>query len=204
MCAAPKTLEKLSDGVVFHVGDHLMKLEVCADNIIRMAYAKNPDFFARKSLAAGGRHNIRTRWSLKTQNGRAILTTAGLQAHVDLASGRVLFFDAAGHPILAEKPAKPITLNVYAGADGGFTLYEDEGLTYDYAHGAFSLIPIRWNDAQHTLTISQREGSFKGMSKERTFNVVLITKNRPAGFSSPPAPERSAKYNGKPVQIKFD
>jgi alpha-D-xyloside xylohydrolase len=103
-----------------------------------------------------------------------------------------------------EKPANPVTLYVYAGADGGFTLYEDDGLTYDYEHGAFTRIRILWNNARRELTIGKREGSFKGMLKERAFNVVLITKKRPAGFSSAPAPERSAKYDGQPVQIKFD
>ncbi len=103
-----------------------------------------------------------------------------------------------------EKPADPISLHVYAGADGGFTLYEDDGLTYNYEHGAFARIPIRWDDAKHTLTLGEREGSFKGMLKERTFNVVLITKDKPAGFSATPTTEHSVKYNGKSVQIKFD
>jgi alpha-D-xyloside xylohydrolase len=103
-----------------------------------------------------------------------------------------------------EKPADPITLYVYAGADGGFTLYEDDGLTYDYEHGAFARIPIRWDDAKRTLTIGEREGSFKGMLKERTFNAVLITKDKPAGFPATPTTEHSVKYNGKLVQIKFN
>ena len=62
-----------------------------------------------------------------------------------------------------EKPADPITLYVYAGADGAFTLYEDDGLTYGYEKGAFARIPLRWNDATKTLTIGKREGSFPGM-----------------------------------------
>jgi len=33
---------------------------------------------------------------------------------------------------VGEKPADPITLYVYAGADGQFTLYEDQGTTFDY------------------------------------------------------------------------
>ena len=103
-----------------------------------------------------------------------------------------------------EKPADPITLFVYAGADGRFALYEDDGLTYDYEHGAFTRIPIRWDDATHTLTVGEREGSFKGMLKERTFNVMLITKDKPAGIATTPTAQRSVKYNGKAVQIQFD
>jgi len=41
---------------------------------------------------------------------------------------------------------------VYTGADGAFTLYEDDGLTYGYEKGASARIPIRWNDATGTLT----------------------------------------------------
>ena len=77
-----------------------------------------------------------------------------------------------------EKPADPITLWVYAGADGAFTLYEDDGLTYGYEKGAFARIPIRWNDATRTLTIGKREGTFPGMQKQRTFEVVLIAKGQ--------------------------
>ncbi|MGD0251214.1 MAG: TIM-barrel domain-containing protein [Verrucomicrobiota bacterium] len=103
-----------------------------------------------------------------------------------------------------EKPADPITLYLYTGANGAFTIYEDDGLTYDYARGAFSRIPIQWNDTSHTLTIGKRAGAFAGMLKERAFNVVLVSKDKPVGFSFSPVPDRSVKYNGKPVQLKFN
>ena len=103
-----------------------------------------------------------------------------------------------------EKPADPVTLYVYAGADGRFTLYEDDGLTYDYEHGAFARIPILWDEARSTLTIGKREGKFKGMLKERTFNVVLVTPDKPDGFLSMPSPEQTVKYNGKLLRIKLD
>ena len=57
-----------------------------------------------------------------------------------------------------EKPADPITLFVYAGSDGAFTLYEDDGVSNDYEKGAFATIPIRWHDASRTLTIGKRAG----------------------------------------------
>jgi alpha-D-xyloside xylohydrolase len=103
-----------------------------------------------------------------------------------------------------EKPADPITLYVYAGADGAFTLYEDDGLTYGYEKGAFAHIPIGWNDAAKTLTIGKRVGKFPGMLAKRTFNVVLVAKDKPVGFSFTPKADRSVKYSGNPVQIKFD
>ena len=103
----------------------------------------------------------------------------------------------------AEKSADPITLYVYAGADGAFTLYEDEGLNYNYEKGAFTRIPIQWNDPTRTLTIAKREGSFPGMLSERTFEIVLVSKNKPAGFSFTPKADRIVRYSGEIVKVKL-
>src|SRR6185312_6962829 len=65
----------------------------------------------------------------------------------------------------SEKPADPLELRIYPGADGTFSLYEDEGDSYRYEQGAFATIPIRWNDAAKTLTIGDRTGEFPGMLK---------------------------------------
>src|SRR6202012_5694915 len=50
-----------------------------------------------------------------------------------------------------EKPEDPIELRVYPGADGDFTIYEDENDTYDYEKGAYATIPLHWADARRTL-----------------------------------------------------
>jgi alpha-D-xyloside xylohydrolase len=102
-----------------------------------------------------------------------------------------------------EKPADPITLYVYAGADGAFTLYEDDGLTYGYEKGAFARIPIRWNNAVRTLTIGRREGQYPGMPAQRTFNVVLVTQAKPVGFSFTPKADQTAIYLGKELKLDF-
>ncbi|MGH8024716.1 MAG: TIM-barrel domain-containing protein, partial [Limisphaerales bacterium] len=44
-----------------------------------------------------------------------------------------------------EKPEDPIELRVYRGADGQFTLYEDENNNYDYEKGAYATILFTWN-----------------------------------------------------------
>jgi alpha-D-xyloside xylohydrolase len=103
----------------------------------------------------------------------------------------------------AEKAADPIALWVYAGADGSFTLYEDDGLTYGYEKGAFARIPIRWNDASKTLTIGKRQGSFPGMLKERTFNVVLVSKDKPVSFSFTSRVDRTVRYSGSAVELRL-
>ena len=103
-----------------------------------------------------------------------------------------------------EKPADPLTLFVYAGADGTFTLYEDDGLSYGYEKGAFARIPLRWDDAAKTLTIGKREGTFPGMLAARRFEVVLVTKAKPVGFSFEPQAARPVAYSGEEVTLKLD
>ena len=103
-----------------------------------------------------------------------------------------------------EKPSDPVTLFVYAGADGTFTLYEDDGLTYGYEKGAFSRIPLRWNDATATLTIGKRQGSFPGMLASRTFEVLLVGKAKPVGFSFEPKPDRTVRYDGAEVVVRLE
>jgi alpha-D-xyloside xylohydrolase len=104
---------------------------------------------------------------------------------------------------IGEKPTAPLTLHIFAGADGTFTLYEDNGLTFDYEHGAFTEIPLTWNDRAHTLTLGARQGSFPEMQKTRVFQVVLSTPDRPVGFSLIPVPVLSIQYNGTPLTIKI-
>ncbi len=81
-----------------------------------------------------------------------------------------------------EKPADMITLYVYEGKDGEFTLYEDEGVNYNYEKGAYATIPLVYKEAENTLTIGDRTGEFPGMLKERSFNIVKVGKKQPQPF----------------------
>lgn len=87
---------------------------------------------------------------------------------------------------------KDITINVYGGADASFTLYEDEGDNYNYENGDYSTIEISWNENNHTLTIGERKGAFKGMLEKRIFLIK-------AGNVL-----KSVKYNGKKKNIKVE
>jgi alpha-D-xyloside xylohydrolase len=102
-----------------------------------------------------------------------------------------------------EKPADPITLMVYAGANGSFTLYEDDGQSYSYEKGELSRIPITWDDAGKTLTIGARTGSFPAMLKSRTFQVVLVSASKAVGFSFTPKADQTVTYTGDAVTAKF-
>jgi alpha-D-xyloside xylohydrolase len=104
---------------------------------------------------------------------------------------------------VGEKPQDPITLYVYAGADVDFTLYEDDGLTYAYEKGAYSEIPIHWDDASSALTLGDRNGRFDGMLDKRTFNVVLVSKKNPVGFSFEPKAKQVVEYSGEKTVVSF-
>jgi alpha-D-xyloside xylohydrolase len=103
----------------------------------------------------------------------------------------------------AEKAADPVTLYVYAGADGAFTLYEDDGVSYGYERGEFSQIALHWDDAARTLTIGRRSGGYPGMLSERTFEIVLVRPDKPVGFSFAPQPDRTVRYNGEATAVSF-
>ena len=100
-----------------------------------------------------------------------------------------------------EKPADPITLYVYAGRNGRFLLYEDEGTNYQYEKGQYSTIELRYDDAARSLTIGRRNGRFKGMLKTRHFRVVLVDKDHPRPFDPDNAEGRSVTYNGKETTV---
>jgi alpha-D-xyloside xylohydrolase len=102
----------------------------------------------------------------------------------------------------SEKPADPIELRIYRGADGQFTLYEDQGDTYDYEKGKYATIPISWDNAKRTLKIGKRTGDFPGMLKERTFNIVFVSENHGAGIPITEKPDVTVHYTGKPVDVK--
>lgn len=91
-----------------------------------------------------------------------------------------------------EKKWDNLIINVYPGADGTFTLYEDEGDNYNYESGAYTEIPMKWNDTSHTLTIGSKKGSYNGMLSERKFTV-----------RTPNGNEKTITYKGKKVTVKM-
>ena len=100
-----------------------------------------------------------------------------------------------------EKPADPVTLYVYAGADGVFTLYDDDGISNEYEKGASTRIRMTWDDGSKTLTIGAREGSYPGMLATRTFRVVLVTPESPSPFLGDAASARTVTYDGTAATI---
>lgn len=103
----------------------------------------------------------------------------------------------------SEKPADPVTLFVFEGNDGSFTLYEDENTNYNYEKGHYSLIPLTYSEATRVLTIGKRKGDFEGMLKSRTFNIVVMSKEKSRKMDLNAAPAKIIKYNGTEQQINL-
>jgi len=101
----------------------------------------------------------------------------------------------------AMEKADPIELRIYRGADGDFTLYEDEGDNYNYEKGRYATISFHWNDATRSLTIGKRQGNFHGLLKERTFHIVWVSPNHGAGISSTETPDAVVRYDGKMMSL---
>ncbi len=102
-----------------------------------------------------------------------------------------------------ERPADPIELRIYRGADGTFEIYEDEGDNYNYEEGAYAIIPITWDEERGELSIGKRRGSFPGMLRERTFHVVWVRKGHGVGIE-PSKPDKVVHYRGEPITIKCE
>jgi len=100
-----------------------------------------------------------------------------------------------------EKPEDPIEMRIYPGADGDFTIYEDENDTYDYEKGAYATIPLYWADASRTLTIRDRKGQFPGMPEKRTFRVVLVRENHGVGVNAADEADKVVQYSGKQIAV---
>jgi len=134
----------------------------------------------------------------------------GKRIQVDAPLSKLPLFIRAGSIIpmgpkmewTTEKPSDPIELRIYPGANGDFTLYEDQNDGYAYEKGAHATIALRWDDAAKTLTIGAREGSFPGMLREHTFRVVLVGKGHGVGTGGSESADKTVSYSGGNTVVK--
>lgn len=136
-------------------------------------------------------------WTNAPQQGGATITRP-----VDLSilpiyvrAGAIIPFDPVRQ--YADEPVSaPTTLRIYPGADGDFTLYDDDGISQDYLHGKSTWIHITWNDASRTLTLTP--GAPAGTTSQpvhRGFALQVM--------SQPGVPVKRMVYEGKTQQIRL-
>ena len=104
----------------------------------------------------------------------------------------------------SETDTAPLTLNVYTGANGSFSLYEDDGVSRQYLNGRYSRIPLRWDERTKTLTIGARQGGgYSGMKQTRVIDIRWNRPGsaRPLGFDG--KPDVSITYDGRPQSVRM-
>jgi len=102
-----------------------------------------------------------------------------------------------------ERPADPLEIRVYPGANGEFQLYEDENDNYNYEKGAFSTILFSWDDTNHKLTIGNRKGSFAGMLEKRSFQITVVGKSKGTGIEISKTPDKTIQYTGEETVVQL-
>jgi alpha-D-xyloside xylohydrolase len=96
----------------------------------------------------------------------------------------------------ATERADTIELRVYPGANGSFTIYEDEGDNYNYETGKYATIPITYVDNPRSVNFGARTGSFTGMDTKKIFNIVYVTSNHGVGEAVTTSPDLQVIYDG--------
>lgn len=102
-----------------------------------------------------------------------------------------------------EKPDSPIELRVYTGADGEFTIYEDEGDNYNYEKGAFATIQIHWEDSSRRLTLDERQGSYDEMRQNKTFHIILVSEKDGIGIEETVVFNKTVEYEGEKIMVEL-
>ena len=102
-----------------------------------------------------------------------------------------------------EKKWDNLEIRIYEGANGEYTLYEDENDNYNYEKGVSSTITFIWNDSKKVLTISDRKGSFPGMLTDRKFDIVKVTTNDGTGMNVAEKPIKVVDYTGMKLIVKL-
>ena len=98
----------------------------------------------------------------------------------------------------------PVTLNIYTGASGRFSLYEDDGTSRQYLHGKYSRIPFRWDERSRTLTIGTREGNgYSGMGSTRLINIRWMRPVTPRALDLDGKPDATVTYTGARLSVRM-
>ncbi len=103
----------------------------------------------------------------------------------------------------SEKPWDDLEIRIYPGADGVFTLYDDEGDNYNYERGARSTISFTWHDKDRRLVISDRDGSYPGMPDKRRFRIVVVDDNHGAADGESARIDKTIVYKGRELSARL-
>jgi alpha-glucosidase/alpha-D-xyloside xylohydrolase len=86
---------------------------------------------------------------------------------------------------------EPLTLQIYPGADGAFTMYEDDGISFAHERGDWMGLEMRWNDSARRLDVRLAAGSRMRPPGERRLAVRIAGTNA----------ARDVRFTGAPLQV---
>jgi len=110
-------------------------------------------------------------------------------------AGAIIPFDPI-RQYTAQPVTLPTTLRIYPGANGDFTLYDDDGISQQYLHGKATWIRMRWDDRTHTLTLEPgAPAGFTGQPTHRRFMLRLMTQ--------PASSTKTITYGGKKIAVRL-
>jgi alpha-D-xyloside xylohydrolase len=191
----PLVMDYPGDEIARNVGNQFM----FGPSILVNPVAYPGETSRRLYLPAGNWYNF---WTGEEQaGGRFITTPSPLETEPLFARAGAIVPMGPFVQYADQEPDAPIELRVYAGADGRFTLYDDDGESYAYEHGAYSTIPVRWDDGTHTLTLGARQGSYPGMPQQRTFNIVWVSAGHGAGVGTTEPADKTVDYSGREISV---
>lgn len=134
-------------------------------------------------------------WTNKKEHGARTITR-----NVDLSimpiyvkAGAIIPFDPV-RQYTDQEISEPTTIKIFSGANGEFTLYNDDGISQEYLAGKGSWTNMVWKEKEKKLTI--KPGAPKNAINEivsKVFIVQLI----------PGDQRKTITYNGKPVTAAF-
>ena len=171
--------------------------------------------FGKSILVAPVTESSKTEWNVylpKTSGWFDFWTgkyySGGQTIKADAPLDRIPLFVKAGSIIpmgkiiqsSAEK-SDTLEIRVYKGANGEFTLYEDEGDNYNYEKGKYATISFRWNEKTQSLTIAKKQGDFPDRLKKRILNIVFVTESEGVGTAMSTI-KTKVIYMGKKVEVK--
>jgi len=92
-----------------------------------------------------------------------------------------------------EKVDGPLSVKIYPGADGSFTVYEDDGSSFDFRKGNWMGIRMAWRDQTRTFSAQLASGSRMLAAPSRKLEIALATGGEP----------RTANFTGTPLEIRL-
>jgi alpha-glucosidase/alpha-D-xyloside xylohydrolase len=119
----------------------------------------------------------------RVQGGRTIIREVNLETMpLYVRAGALLPLGPVKQYTDETKVDPPLSISIYPGADGSFSLYEDDGKSFNYRKGDWMGIEMKWYDARQTLSLHLASGSRMLPPLKRKIEVKLSESVRTIEF----------------------